>query len=358
MGHEINLIVASPESRLKNEYSQLLHKVGQCYFTSLESEVQQIIAEQEINAILVDVSSNTRFGMALISKMAANAPHIPSVAIAKKPDYQIVVSCMRAGAKDTICEPIEQAKVSDTMQRLNEQPASWMQTQELIESAFLHDMRNLFLGLDGLLQRLDAETKNEENKEDLHKLLDKLNGLSNNSATLLERTVKMLDSNLQDKQTTRSVVSLHTLTNSTYKDMEGQLTGKLIDAQNAVPSDCLVFADAFMTAFTIRNLVHNAVKFSKKSGAVEVYAFNHEDRVYVTVSDNGTGMDEKTLYAIKHNLAVISAKGTRNEQGNGYGLKIARHFIRQHGSDLHIISEKNKGSCFYFSLPAYNYLTH
>ncbi len=358
MGHDINLIVASPDSRLKTEYDQLLHEVGQCFFASLESEVQEIIAEQEIDAILVDVSSNLPYGTALISRMVAHAPDIPSVAIAQKPDYQIVVSSIRAGAKDIICEPIEQEKVSNTLQRLTDQLASRQKTQSFIGSAFMHDMRNMLLGLNGFLQRMDTKTKNKENKQDLRILLDRLNVLTTHSTTLLEQTVNLMETGSKHKQLTHTVISLHSLIQETFKGIEGALMEKSIDAQNAVPLDCLVFASPFMTEFVMRNLIENAVKFSKMSGIVEVYAFNHEDKVYVTVSDNGTGMDEATLQSVKNNLAVTSQKGTNNEQGFGYGLKIARHFIRQHGSDLHIISEKNKGSCFYFFLPAYNFLLH
>lgn len=358
MDSDKNLIVASPDNRLKIEYDQLLQKVGRCYFTSLESEVRQIIAEQEINAILVDMYPNIRYGTALVSKLATNTPYIPTVAITKNPDYQVSVSSIRAGAKDIICEPLDQEKISDTLQWLTKQPASWMQTRPSIESLFVHDIRNLLQGIEGLLCRLDTETISHENKENLQALLDKLNGLSKKSTTLLERTVNIMESCSRHKQLTCSVVSLHTLTKNIYKEMETQLTEKLIDAKNAVPSDCIVFANPFMTEFVIHNLLHNAWKFSKKSGKIEVYAFNHEDRVYVTISDNGVGMDETTMQALNNNMFIESTKGTNNEPGNGYGLKISRHFIRQHGSDLQIISVKNKGSCTYFSLPAYIFSKH
>ncbi len=66
------------------------------------------------------------------------------------------------------------------------------------------------------------------------------------------------------------------------------------------------------------------------------------------------GMDEKTLYALNNDLVLSSSPGTLGEKGNGYGLLICKDFIRKHGSDLQIISEKNRGSCFYFFLPEYD----
>jgi signal transduction histidine kinase len=70
-----------------------------------------------------------------------------------------------------------------------------------------------------------------------------------------------------------------------------------------------------------RNLISNAIKFSYEGGIVTVEAKMLKDKMKISVSDTGTGIEPKTLKAIfSLDEKVTSTKGTANEKGTGLGL--------------------------------------
>ena len=68
---------------------------------------------------------------------------------------------------------------------------------------------------------------------------------------------------------------------------------------------------------------------------------------------NGDGMDEEALNKINNN-DYFTTRGTANEQGTGLGLMLCKEFLEKNKGQLHIESEKGKGSVFSFTLPRTN----
>jgi PAS domain S-box-containing protein len=113
----------------------------------------------------------------------------------------------------------------------------------------------------------------------------------------------------------------------------------------------LVKADAEELMHVLRNLIDNAIKFSKKGGEIVVEAGEKKDVVEVCVSDTGIGMPEDTLDKIFERLYQIDPSSTRSYGGTGMGLAIAREIVEAHGGRITVESEPGKGSRFCFTLP-------
>ncbi len=119
-----------------------------------------------------------------------------------------------------------------------------------------------------------------------------------------------------------------------------------------VPEDLEVYADIDMIESTLRNLVSNAIKFTKSGGRVTIAATqtDHES-VVISVADTGIGMNKeivKKLFRIDIN---VSRAGTDGESSSGLGLLLCKEFIEKHHGRIWVESEENKGSTFYFELP-------
>jgi two-component system, sensor histidine kinase and response regulator len=127
---------------------------------------------------------------------------------------------------------------------------------------------------------------------------------------------------------------------------------KNINLQLEVPDGLLVFADANMLQTILRNLVTNAIKFSAVGQTVKITARERAGKVYISVSDEGVGINARTIKKLlENNMENITTFGTNGEKGSGLGLSISIEFIQQHGGELQIESEEGRGSTFTFSVP-------
>ena len=98
-----------------------------------------------------------------------------------------------------------------------------------------------------------------------------------------------------------------------------------------------------MFELVIRNLVNNAIKFTKKGGSIVVNAGTKDNDCLITVKDNGLGMDEALQNSL-FKLTASSTYGTDSERGIGIGLLLCKEFTDLLGGKIWFESEKDKGS--------------
>ncbi|HJM92238.1 MAG: ATP-binding protein [Alphaproteobacteria bacterium] len=102
----------------------------------------------------------------------------------------------------------------------------------------------------------------------------------------------------------------------------------------------------------LRNLVSNAIKFTKPGGSVNVRVEPMgADRVEIFVTDNGVGIENDRLGSLLEFIVQQSTNGTLGEPGTGLSLPICSEFAAAHGSKIHVESDPEVGSTFSFSVP-------
>lgn len=348
------IMMVSPSGRLR-KYQDLPYKALNVWVYNSIQEMEQVLAQQKVDAIIADLDPEPELGKEILKKINKDYPHTPAVAITEEADYDNVLLAMKAGAKDVLIEPFTRSKLMDTLLSVIQEAASKHYSQTTMMAALLHDLSNSLHAINGTARQIVKVSKDCEEKGEMNDLLNKMEDISKRASKMLYDSFSELELAYRQDELRTRVISLHSMTCDIENELEPQFEEKTVQFSNEVPKDCLVHAEPFMVRFVLLNLIHNAVKYARASGGrIEVNAFEHEQRVYVTVWDDGIGLDEKTLHAIKNDLAVTPQAGTDDEKGNGYGLLITKDFIRKHGSELQIISEEKRGSCFYFFLPAYD----
>jgi two-component system sensor histidine kinase KdpD len=100
----------------------------------------------------------------------------------------------------------------------------------------------------------------------------------------------------------------------------------------------------------ITHLLENAAKYSPEGTPVRVTAEKRGNRVAISVSDKGPGID-----SFEQPLIFEKFYRGRNQQyaahGTGMGLAIAKVIIEAHGGSIGVVSQLGKGSVFSFELP-------
>jgi len=106
-----------------------------------------------------------------------------------------------------------------------------------------------------------------------------------------------------------------------------------------------------MINLVFRNLISNSIKFVYEGGEIIITAVEKGNMVFVTVSDNGMGIEQRDLPKLFKIESRHSTTGTFNEKGTGLGLTLCKEIIERHNGKITVESEKGKGTAFTFSLP-------
>ena len=100
------------------------------------------------------------------------------------------------------------------------------------------------------------------------------------------------------------------------------------------------------------NLLLNAIKFTPKSGTVQVVARMLNAQVEVWVADSGEGIKPEFLPYIFDRFRQADATTTRTHGGLGLGLAISKNLVELHGGTIRAVSPGvGKGATFYVTLP-------
>ncbi len=117
-----------------------------------------------------------------------------------------------------------------------------------------------------------------------------------------------------------------------------------------LPNGYKVLTDKDLLDKIFFQLIDNAVKFTNH-GAIRVGYEIHHDEVHFFVKDTGIGISEISKTLIFENFIQEDNSITRGYGGSGLGLSIAKGFVEILGGRIWLVTEKDKGSTFYFSLP-------
>jgi signal transduction histidine kinase len=117
-----------------------------------------------------------------------------------------------------------------------------------------------------------------------------------------------------------------------------------------------VRADEGRLAQVLRNLLANALKFTRAGGRVDVTARRdplERECVRVSVRDTGCGISADDLERVFDRLYQVREGGlTAATSGMGLGLHICQELVRLHGGRIWAESRPGAGSVFSFTLPA------
>lgn len=105
-------------------------------------------------------------------------------------------------------------------------------------------------------------------------------------------------------------------------------------------------------ALLVRNLVDNAVRYTRPGGRVDVRVTGDDANVSIRVIDTGLGIPTKDLPRVFERFYRVDRARSRDTGGTGLGLAIVRHVAENHGGTVDVTSELGVGSTFTVTLPA------
>ena len=102
------------------------------------------------------------------------------------------------------------------------------------------------------------------------------------------------------------------------------------------------------------NLLENAIKYTATSPEISIKTIGYQQKVVVSVSDNGIGMSKEHLSKIFDKFYRVAKGNVHNVKGFGLGLSYVKAIVMAHNGTIKVKSELGKGSCFEVILPLTN----
>lgn len=113
----------------------------------------------------------------------------------------------------------------------------------------------------------------------------------------------------------------------------------------------VVLFDPDIIERTMLNLLSNAVKFNKKDGNIYVNLCTEDDKITITVKDEGIGIPKEKAHCIFERFEQVQSKNRREKQGSGIGLYLVKSLVTLHGGTIKVNSKVNQGSEFIVVIP-------
>jgi len=109
-----------------------------------------------------------------------------------------------------------------------------------------------------------------------------------------------------------------------------------------------IAADQILQVFV--NIMINALDAIQGNGTIHVKSYHDKQNIYVDITDNGCGMDEKTIKKIFDPFFTTKEVG----KGTGLGLSVSYGIIKKFNGEIKVKSKLNEGSTFTVVLPIGN----
>lgn len=217
-------------------------------------------------------------------------------------------------------------------------------------SIIAHDLKNPFFGIIGLSDIL-IEDFNELGNDEKQKYLHDINQVAKDTFQMLENLLEWSRQQTGVMVFDPSSFDINDVIKTIIETYRPQAVLKSIRLEVELVYGLTVFADINMIKTVLRNLVTNAVKFTKPGGKIIVKSELVSDYAVVNVIDDGVGItteDMKKLFRMDESLRTI---GTLGEKGTGLGLLLCHDFVEQNGGTIAAEQNPGMGTTFFFTLP-------
>ncbi|WP_053404160.1 ATP-binding protein [Persicobacter sp. CCB-QB2] len=232
----------------------------------------------------------------------------------------------------------------------NEELEALNHTKDKFFSIISHDVKGPLNSLRSFSNLLMNHTEHMSTEE-IKMLATDLDGSLKNLFGLLENLLIWARSQTGALEIKAESFELNSLIEKNIELLYQQAANKNIQLEKEVFGQYQVFADVKCIDTVIRNLTSNALKFTESGGKVKILVQEKQDKVIISVQDNGVGIHKNAQDKLFKVGEKHSTMGTSNEKGTGLGLLLCKEFVEKNEGTIWFESVEGEGTTFSFSLP-------
>ncbi len=220
-------------------------------------------------------------------------------------------------------------------------------------SIIAHDLKNPLSSIMGFSDLLMKDYSSYDPEEVLT-FVKMIHGASRQAQNLLNNLLDWSRSQTDRIRFDPTGIDIYDVVSSVCKLYNLSAHEKNLHLNNRVSQDTLVYGDQNMVSTIIRNLISNAIKFTRPKGKITISSKSSGNEIQILVTDNGIGIPEEMIEKLFRIDEQVSRTGTANEEGTGLGLILSMEFARKNNGTLSVSSKPGKGSTFSLALPRFS----
>ncbi len=224
-------------------------------------------------------------------------------------------------------------------------------TKDKLFSIIAHDLKSPFSALFGYSEMMLSDF-DDFSRDEIKENLGHIKSVSQNLFAMVENLLQWARNQTQGIKHEPEIVELEGEIEKVLSNFEQSASIKNISLERDLENGLKVFCDVSMLQTVLRNLINNAIKFTRPNGKITVRAkvLPEEGKVKISVEDTGIGMTEKQIEQLL-NKKGKSTHGTGGEKGTGLGMLLVNEMVKHNGGELSIESEVEKGTTISFTVP-------
>lgn len=244
-----------------------------------------------------------------------------------------------------------EASIQAKANQLHQQNSCLQQSESFktkLFSIISHDLKSPISNLKSIVE---LSTEVEFSPEQSSFLMNELKQELDITSNLLNDLLFWSKTQMKTNSVSWTVFNIHSVAVRCFNTLRSNIKVKQLKLINNIPTNLNIFGDEVRTEFIIRNILHNAIKYSDFYQRIEIGLNENNQYLDLYIKDNGVGMSKEQVQKIfSPDKAKISTKGTLEEQGAGIGLLLCHNFAESMNWKLQIESKTNIGTTFHIHI--------
>ena len=214
-----------------------------------------------------------------------------------------------------------------------------------------HDLAGPLRNIQGISSLIKEGVK-EYNSPELNKMIEMISRTSERSIVLIHEFLKQEFLESAHTILVRKRVDIVQLIDEViqqYKSAEKNIAKTF--HLNSSSEKIFTEVDDYKFSQVINNLISNSIKFTRDGGVIKVGIEDKEEKVLITVADNGIGIPENRQEDLFEKFTRARRPGLKGEPSVGLGMSIIKTIVEWHNGKIWFESKENKGTTFFIELP-------
>ncbi|HCK93973.1 MAG TPA: sensor histidine kinase, partial [Gammaproteobacteria bacterium] len=141
-------------------------------------------------------------------------------------------------------------------------------------------------------------------------------------------------------------VNLKPLIDSVIEGYKGLALKKSITITNKCADHVIIDGDSNALSIMLSNLIGNALNYGHHKGVVNVDVIFEQEKLVLSVEDNGPGIPEKDRARIFDRFYRVLENQQYSPTGSGLGLAIVKSIVELHDAEIVLVDGINSGVKF------------